>query len=498
MGSLLSGFQTFFVPANILYCFVGVVTGTLVGVLPGIGPLAAISLLLPTTYGISSTSSIIMLAGIYYGAQYGGSTTSILINIPGESSSVVTCLDGYQMARKGRAGPALGISALGSYIGGTLGVVWLMLLAFPLANVALKFGPPENFSLMSLSLIFAASLARGSILRGISMVGVGLFLSTIGMDRVSGNSRFTFGILELQDGIDVIPMVMGLFGISEVLSNLEERFERDIFETRVKNLLPTLKDWKDSIGAILRGSIIGFILGLIPGGGALLASFTSYSIEKKISKHPEEFGKGVIEGVAGPETANNSAAAGAFIPLLTLGIPGNPVTAILLAALMIHGVQPGPLLLKQNPSLFWGVIASMYMGNIMLLLLNLPLIGIWVRVLKIRYHVLFPLILLFCLIGSFSINHSTVDMMIMVAFGIIGYLMRKTKYEAAPLVMAYVLGPRLEATLRQSLVMSDGSFGIFIHKPISAALLFFGLVLILSSLLLVFKRKNIIDKLELE
>lgn len=496
LESLFTGFQICLQPANILYCLVGVVTGTLIGVLPGIGPLAAISLLLPTTYGISPTSSIIMLAGIYYGAQYGGSTTSILINIPGESSSVVTCLDGYQMARKGRAGPALGISAFGSFIGGTLGVIWLMLLAYPLANIALKFGPPEYFSLMCLSLIFAAYLSRGSILKGLSMLGVGLLLSTIGLDIMTGQARFTFGIPEIRDGIDIVPTVMGLFGISEVLINLEGSLDRDFFETRIKNLLPTLKDWGNSIGAILRGSVLGFLLGIVPGGGAILASFFSYSIEKKISKHPERFGTGVIEGVAGPETANNSASSGTFIPLLTLGIPGNPVTAILLAALMIHGIQPGPLLLKQSPNLFWGFIASMYVGNVLLLLLNLPLIGIWVKILKIRYHLLFPLILLFCLIGAFSINNSAVDIGIMVFFGVVGYVMRKLQYEAAPLVMAYVLGPLIETAMRQSLIISEGRLDIFILKPISAAFLSFAFFLIIISVIPFFRRKAIIEKLE--
>lgn len=494
--SLLSGFQICLQPINILYCFIGVVFGTLIGVLPGIGPLAAISLLLPTTYGIPPTSSIIMLAGIYYGAQYGGSTTSILMNIPGETSSVVTCLDGYQMARKGRAGPALGISAIGSYIGGTLGVIWLMLLAYPLANIAIKFGPPEYFSLMCLGLIIAAYLSKESMSRGLAMVGVGLFLSTIGLDIVTAQTRFTFDIPELRDGIDVVPLAMGLFGISEVLVNLEKSLDRDFFETSIKNLLPTLKDWANSIGAILRGSVIGFFLGILPGGGALLSSFISYSIEKKISKYPEHFGTGVIEGVAGPETANNSATAGAFIPLLSLGIPGNPVTAILLAALMIHGIQPGPLMLKQSPILFWGVIASMYIGNIMLLLLNLPFIGIWIKILKIRYHILFPLILLFCLIGAFSINHSIVDMGIMVFFGIVGYGMRKLRYEPAPLILAYVLGPMIETAMRQSLIISEGNLNIFIKSSISATFLSFCLLLIVASLLPFFRRKEISKSLE--
>jgi putative tricarboxylic transport membrane protein len=439
-----------------------------------------------------------MLAGIYYGAQYGGSTTSILVNIPGESSSVVTCLDGYQMARSGRAGPALGMSAFGSYIGGTLGVIWLMLLANPMAEVALKFGPPEYFSLMCLSLIFAAYLSKGSVTKGLAMVGVGLFLSTIGLDIMTGQARFTFDIPEIRDGIGIVPAVMGLFGISEVLINLEGRLDRDFIETRIRNLLPTLNDWKNSMGAIFRGSILGFLLGIIPGSGAILASFFSYSIEKKISKYPEKFGTGVIEGVAGPETANNSASSGSFIPLLTLGIPGNPVTAILLAALMIHGIQPGPLMLKQSPTIFWGFIASMYLGNTLLLLLNLPLIGIWVKILRIRYHILFPLILLFCLIGAYTINSSAVDILIMVLFGIIGYIMRKLQYEAAPLVMAYVLGPLIETALRQSLVISEGRFDIFINKPFSAALLCCAGFLVVMATTPLFRRKKLLKALDID
>lgn len=483
LNLLFEGFKVCLLPMNIFYCFIGVIIGTLIGVLPGVGPLAAISLLLPTTYGISPTSSIIMLAGIYYGAQYGGSTTAILINIPGESSSVVTCLDGYKMARNGRAGPALGISAIGSYIGGTIGVLCLMLLAIPLADVAIKFGPPEYFSLMCLGLIFAAYLSKGPFLKSLVMVGFGLFLSSIGLDIVTGQARLTFDIPELREGIDIVSMAMGLFGVSEVLINLEESFGRDIFKAQIKNLLPTLKDWMISIKPILRGSVLGFLLGIIPGSGAILASFISYSIEKKVSKYPERFGTGVIEGVAGPETANNSATAGAFIPLLTLGIPGNPVTAILLAALMIHGIQPGPLMLQENPDVFWGIIASMYVGNILLLFLNLPLIGIWVRILRIRYHLLFPLILLLCMIGAFSINRNVFDMGIMVFFGVVGYVLRKFEYEAAPLILAYVLGPRIETAMRQSLIISDGSLSIFVYKPISAAFLAIILFLIIFSLL---------------
>jgi putative tricarboxylic transport membrane protein len=496
LNSVLLGFQVCLQPINLMYCFVGSVLGTLIGVLPGIGPLGAIALLLPSTFKIPPVSGMIMIAGIYYGAMYGGSTTSILVNIPGETASVVTCLDGYQMARKGRAGPALGIVAFGSFIGGTLSVIGLMLIAYPLAQFALKFGPPEYFSLVCLGLIITTYLGRGSMSKALAMVGLGLVLSCIGMDVISGQARFTFGIVELRDGVDIVPLTMGLFGISEVLMNLEVIMKQEIFQAKIKNLLPTLKDWADSIWAILRGSVIGFFLGVLPGGGAVISSFVSYAVEKKVSKHPEKFGTGVIEGVAGPETANNAGATGAFVPLFGLGIPCNPVTAILLAALMIHGLQPGPLLLKQNPDVFWGVITSMYLGNIMLLILNLPLIGIWVQIVKIPYRILFPLIVVFCVVGAYSINNSIVDVGIMVFFGIVGYMMRKFKYEGAPLVLAYVLGPMIEKNLRQSLIISDGSFLIFLTRPLSAGALLICLVLLFGSFIPFFRRRKIAEVLE--
>lgn len=466
-SNLMSGFQLVMQPLNFLYCFIGVFVGTLIGVLPGIGPVGTMAILLPITFGISPATGVIMLAGIYYGAQYGGSTTSILVNIPGEASSVVTCLDGYQMARQGRAGPALGISALGSFIGGTFSVIALMFLAYPLAEAALKFGPPEYFALMCLGMTIVVYLAKGALIKGVVMIVVGLILGTVGTD-VTGKLRFEFGIPELMEGIDLVPLVMGLFGVSEVLTNLEKSLEkRTIFKTRVKNLLPNLEDWKKSIGPIIRGSFLGFFLGILPGGGAILASFASYSIEKRVSKHPEEFGKGTIEGVAGPETANN-AASGAFVPLLALGIPPNAVMALLFGALLIHGVTPGPMLIKQHPEIFWGTIASMYIGNGMLLLLNLPLIGLWVKVLKLPSWILFPLILLFCIIGVYSVNNSIFDLMLMVIFGIVGYVLRKFKYEEAPLVLAFILGPMLETALRQSLIISNGQLSIFYKRPISA------------------------------
>jgi len=482
-NSMILGFQIALQPNNLIYCFIGVLIGTLVGVLPGLGPVAAISLLLPTTFHVTPVSAIIMLAGIYYGAMYGGSTTSILVNIPGEAASVVTCLDGYQMARQGRAGPALGIAAFGSFIAGSLGIVGLMLIAPPLAEMALKFGPPEYFSLMIMGLTVLTFLASGPMWKALLMAAFGLFLGCIGMDSMTGAPRFTFDILELSDGVGLVPVVMGLFGISEVLLNVEQTMERSIFETKIKNLLPSLKDWGESIWAILRGTVIGFFLGVLPGGGAVISSFVSYAVEKKVSRHPERFGTGAIQGVAGPEAANNAATGGAFIPLLTLGIPANAVMAILLGAMMIHGMQPGPMLVKEHPDLFWGAVTSMYLGNAMLLVLNLPLIGLWVKILKVPYPILFPLILLFCLIGAYSLNNSIVEVLLMIFFGLIGYLFKKFKYEAAPLVLALVLGPLLEAALRRSLLLSAGDPLIFITRPISAMLMLISFFLLVFPLL---------------
>jgi putative tricarboxylic transport membrane protein len=469
--SILLGLQVCLQPINLLYCFIGVLIGTLIGVLPGIAPAGTIAILLPVTYHAPPVSSIIMLAGIYYGALYGGSTTSILVNIPGEPASIVTCLDGHQMARQGRAGPALGISAFGSFIAGTIGIIGLMLLAQPLARFALKFGPPEYSSLMVLGLIMIAYLSQKSLIKSIMMATIGLILSYVGLDIVSGQSRFTFDIDELLEGVGVVPMAMGLFGIAEVFENLEIKIERSLFKTHIKGLLPTLKDWADSIGAIIRGTFIGFFLGILPGGNALIASFMSYAVEKKVSKHPERFGKGAIEGVAGPESANNAASSGAFLPLLTLGIPSNVVMAMLFAGLLIHNIRPGPLLLQQHPDLFWGVIISMYVGNVMLLILNLPLIRMWVQITKIPFLFLYPLIILFCVIGVYSINNSIFDLWVMFIFGMIGYLLRKCDYEPAPLVLAYVLGPMLEQAMRQSLLISNGSFMIFLIRPISGSCL---------------------------
>jgi putative tricarboxylic transport membrane protein len=431
---------------------------------------------------LNPVGSVIMLAGIYYGAMYGGSTTSILLNIPGESASVVTCLDGYQMARQGRAGPALGISAMGSFIGGTLSIFGLMLMAPPLAEMALKFGPPEYFSLMFVGLVMLTFLAGDSMPKALCMAALGLFLGNIGTDILSGTERFTFDIPILIDGPGLSPVAMGLFGLSEVLLNLEISVKRDIFQTTLKGLFPNLEDWKRCFLPILRGSVAGFFLGILPGGGGVLASFMSYTMEKKFSRHPERFGQGAIEGVAGPETANNAGAGGAFIPLLTLGIPSNAVMAILLGALLINGMQPGPMLIKEHPDLFWGAVTSMYLGNVMLLILNLPLIGLWVQVLKIPYRFLFPLILLFCVIGAFSLNNNSAEVALMVIFGILGYLLRKFKYPLAPIVLALVLGPMLEKALRQSLLMSAGSGMIFLTSPISLAMLLVAFFLLISSL----------------
>jgi len=498
LSHVLLGAQILFTPTNIFFCFLGVLMGTLVGVLPGLGPTAAIALLLPNTFHVNPVSAIIMLAGIYYGAMYGGSTTSILVNIPGEAASVITCLDGYQMALKGRAGPALGIAAFGSFIAGTISVLGLMLVAPPLAKFALAFGPPEYFSLMLMGIVILIYLASGSILKALMMAVFGLLLGTIGMDAISGTQRLTFGVLELADGIGLIPAIMGLFGVAEVITNVEEEIKRELITAKVKNLLPNLQDWRDSFWPIIRGSVLGFFIGILPGPAPVISAFTSYAIEKKISKHPEKFGTGVIEGVAGPESANNAATGGAFIPLFTLGIPANSVIAILLGAFMIHGIQPGPMLISKYPDLFWGTIMSMYLGNIMLLVLNLPLIGLWVKVLKVPYPILFPLILLFCLVGVFSLNYSNVEVALMIGFGVFGYLARKFQYEMAPLVLAIVIGPMMENNLRLALTISQGDPRIFIEKPISALFIIVSLVLLLSPFLpwLGKRRKKLQEKVE--
>jgi putative tricarboxylic transport membrane protein len=480
LGYLGNGFAIALAPSNIFYGFVGAVLGTAIGVLPGLGPPATIALLLPVTYKIEPVPAVIMLAGIYYGAMFGGSTTSILLNIPGEPASVVTCLDGYQMARQGRAGPALGISAIGSFIGGVISLFGLVLVAPSLAAFAIKFGPPEYFSLVILGMMMAVYLTEESVLKGLIMAVIGLLLGMIGIDPAFGAERFTFNISRLSGGLDFVVVGMGLFGISEVLLNLETPEIRDIFKTTLKGLLPNLEDWRRCWAPILRGSLLGAFVGVLPGGGAIISSFASYAVEKRVSKHPRLFGKGAIEGVAAPETANNAAATSSFIPLLTLGIPGNLSIAMIFVALMIHGIRPGPMLLTEHPDLFWGVVASMFVGNAILLALNLPLVGFWASLLRIPYRYLAVVIVIICVIGAYSVNFAAFDVGAMVIFGVFGYLIRKGGFPAAPLVLAMILGPILEESLQQSLIIAGGDPSIFFQRPISLALLLIGGLLMLK------------------
>ncbi len=488
---LYYGFSVSLEPSNLFACFVGVFIGTLIGVLPGLGPVATMSILLPISFKMSATSAIIMMAGIFYGAMYGGSTTSILVNIPGEAASVVTCLDGYQMARQGRAGPALGIAAFGSFLAGTIGVVGLMLLAPPLAAVALQFGPPEIFGILILAFTMVTNLSSGSKLKAVAMAILGLILGCVGLDPMVMTPRFAYGSYTLMDGIGLAPLVMGLFGVSEVFFNLEKKIKTEIFKTELRGLLPSRQDWKDSGKPIIRGGLLGFILGILPGIGAIIPTFISYALEKRLSRHPEKFGKGVIEGVAAPEAANNAATAGTMVPLLTLGIPPNVVMAVLMGAFLTHGVQPGPLLMKEHPEIFWGVITSMYTGNAMLLLLNLPLIGIWVRLLKVPYGILFPLILLFCLIGVYSVTGNAWDIVVMLVFAAVGYLMKKFDKEPAPLVLAFVLGRMAEESVRQSLVLSRGDLLVFFKHPISCTSIIIAFILVFYPLIWHLLKKTI-------
>jgi len=471
-NNLASGFAVVLTPANLFYCFLGSLVGTLVGVLPGLGPLAALSLLLPLTFKLSPVESLVMLSAIFYGSMYGGSTTSILVNIPGEAASVVTCLDGHAMAKQGRAGPALGMAALASFIAGTLANLILTVMSPGLAALALKFGPVEYTSLMVLGFVTTIFMVNGPAPKALIMIAVGIFLATVGTDQVSGALRYTFGSQNLIGGFDLVAIVMGLFGVSEVMLNVERIARSEVVSKKIGRLLPSLQDWRDSWAPILRGSGLGFILGVLPGGGPVTASFLSYAVERRVSRTPERFGQGAIEGVAGPEAANNAAVSGSMIPLLSLGLPSNGITALLLGALIIQGVQPGPMLMTQKPDLFWGVIASLYIGNVMLLLLNLPLIGLWIQLLRIPYRVLFPVILLLSVIGTYSVNTNLFDVWVMIGFGLVGYILRKLEYELAPLILAYVLGPLLEQSLRQSLVMSSGSPAIFFKSPISATIMF--------------------------
>ena len=469
--SLAHGFAVALYPANAWYAFLGCLVGTLVGVLPGIGPLAGISILLPVTFGLNATQAIIMLAGIYYGSQYGGSTTSILMRIPGEASSVMTCIDGYAMAKKGRAGSALCIAAVGSWIGGTFGVLVLTVVAPPLATIALKFGPPEYTALLVLGLIFLAYMSSSSLIRTLLMASLGLLLGMIGIDNMTGHFRYSFDLAELGDGIGIVPVAVGLFGLGEILSTPSVNAVQEVMTPKLRDLLPTRKEWGEASLPIARGTLLGFIIGIIPGSAHIISSFLSYALEKRVSRHPEQFGKGAVAGVAGPETANNAASTGAFVPLLALGIPTSPITAVLIGALMIHGVSVGPTLVNEHPDVFWGFVASMYVGNIMLLLLNLPLVSVFVTVLRIPYAYLYPLIIMFCILGVYAVNNSIVDVWIMLIMGIVGYALRKFEFDPAPLVLGLVISPILEQSLRQSLIMSNGNYLIFFSRPISASLM---------------------------
>jgi putative tricarboxylic transport membrane protein len=470
--------MSFQLPMNLVYCFIGVAIGTLIGVLPGLGPVATIAMLLPATYALPPLGGLIMLAGIYYGAQYGGSTTAILVNLPGETSSVVTCIDGYQMARRGRAGVALTTAALGSFFAGCVGTLLLAAFAVPLAEVAFKFGPAEYFSLMVLGMIAAVVLASGSLIKAIGMICLGLLGGIIGTDVNTGVSRYAFNSPELTDGIGFVVVAMGVFGFAEVITNLAQKEQREVFTNKVTSMFPSRDDCKRMIAPILRGTALGSALGILPGGGAALAAFGAYSLEKKISKHGAEFGSGAIEGVAAPESANNAAAQTSFIPLLTLGIPPNAVMALMVGAMTIHNIQPGPQVMTSNPSLFWGLIVSMWVGNLMLVVLNLPLIGIWVKLLTVPYRFLYPSILVFCCIGVYTVNNSTFDVFLTAGFGLLGYIFNKLGCEGAPLLLGFVLGPMMEENFRRSLLLSRGDFSVFVTRPLSLALLVATLVLI--------------------
>jgi len=476
LQSIMLGFSVALTPTNLFYAFFGSLVGTVIGILPGIGPLCTIAMILPTTFGMNPTSAMIMMAAVYYGAQYGGSTTSILLNIPGESASVMTTLDGYQMARQGRAGVALATAAISSFFAGTVGVIGLMLLAPPLAKIALKFGPPEYFSLMLLGLTTIIFLGGKSIVKSMISIILGLLLAIVGMDPMGGVNRFTVDRLELMDGINFIVVVMGLFGIGEVLVSAEERMKITILKTKLSGLIPTLKDWKEGTGATIRGSVIGFFIGVLPGTGASIASFLSYATEKMVSKHPEKFGTGAIEGVAGPEAANNAAVGGTMVPLFTLGIPGSGSTAVMMGAMMMWGLRPGPLLFVQHQDFIWGIIASMYIGNVMLLILNLPLVPLFASMLRVPYSILYPFILVVCITGVYSLENSMFHVFLLFIFGIIGYCVKKLEFPPAPIVLALILGPMVERAIYQSLTMSHGSLGILVTRPFSA--LFLVLVLV--------------------
>ena len=490
LSHLALGFGEALSPWNLLFCFLGAMIGTFIGVLPGVGPTATIAMLLPLTFSLPPIGALIMLAGIYYGAQYGGSTTAILVNMPGEASSVMTCLDGYQMARQGRAGPALATAALGSFFAGTLATLLLAVTAPPLARFAQNFGAAEYFSMMVLGLIGAVVLASGSVFKAVAMIFVGLFLGLIGTDVNTGAMRYTFGIHELADGIGFVPVAMGLFGIAEILRNLESVQDRTILATRITGLMPTLADMRAAFPAVLRGTALGSVLGVLPGGGATLSSFAAYTLEKNIARDPSRFGRGAIEGVASPESANNAAAQTSFIPLLTLGIPENAVMALMVGAMTIQGIQPGPQVISSQPALFWGMIASMWIGNLMLLVINLPLVGLWVSLLKVPYRLLFPGILVCCALGVYSLSNSTFDVMLTMGFGLLGYLFLKIGCEPAPLLLGFVLGPMMEENFRRALLLSRGNFLTFVERPLSLALLLLAALLLVVMVLPAVRRKR--------
>ncbi len=471
VSDLWLGASTAFLPMNLVYCFVGVLLGTAIGVLPGLGPTATIAMLLPMTFELQPVSALIMLAGIFYGAQYGGSTTAILINLPGESSSVVTAIDGYQMARKGRAGAALATAALGSFFAGTVSTLLLAVAAPPLAEIALSFGPAEYFSLMILGLVASVALASGSLLKAFAMIVFGLALGLVGTDVETGAARYTFGIPELYDGLNFVAVSMGIFGICEILRNLESESERTVGVKRVSGLMLAKDDLKRIVAPVLRGTALGSILGVLPGGGAMLSSFAAYALEKRVSSNRAEFGKGAIEGIAAPESANNAGAQTSFIPMLTLGIPGNPVMALMVGAMIIQGITPGPNVISSQPALFWGMIVSMWIGNLMLVVLNLPLIGLWVRLLTVPYSMLFPAIIVFCCIGAYSINNNIFDVLVMAGFSVVGFALSKMRFEPAPLLLGFILGPMLEENLRRAMLIGQGNPSIFVTSPLSLVLL---------------------------
>jgi putative tricarboxylic transport membrane protein len=494
LDGIAQGFAVALDPVNILYVFLGVLIGTVIGVLPGLGPTATIALLLPLTYEIEPHTAVILLAGIYYGSMYGGTITSVLLRLPGEAASVVTTFDGYEMAKQGRAGPALGIAAIGSFVGGVLSVVGLALLAPPLAAFAVSFGPPEYVAMTVLGILLVTYLGTGSAVKSLSMAALGLLLATVGQDPIAGTTRFTFGQVALFDGLDFVAVAMGLFGVGEILHSLERSDKVQAVTQKIRNIWPSRTDLRDSAGAIGRGSVLGFLIGVLPGGGGVVSSLASYALEKRRAKDPSRFGRGAIQGVAGPETANNASSTSAFIPLLTLGIPANVVLALIFGALLVQGVTPGPQLIDQHPEIFWGVIASMFVGNLMLLALNIPLVGVFVQILRVRAGILAAFALLVTMAGVFSINNDATDMWVVLAFGLLGWLMKKTGFEPGPLVLAFVLGPILERAFRQSMLISGGSLGVFVTRPISGGLLAATAVIVVISIVTARRRARVLHR----